>query len=75
VAGSGLHTYYYRVAIVTDRAKPVLAMPSWHNTDVNKTLDLVWDAVAGVKATGAKDLSKHQWIRGQWNLLLNRGYE
>jgi len=46
-------TYYYRVAIVTEKGETCACDAfSGTTTDVKKTLDLAWDAVAGVKATG-----------------------
>jgi len=65
-------TYYYRIAIVTDRGEDVACDHfTGTTTDVNKTLVLTWNAVAGVKATGGYKVYRNtsdSWAAG--NLLL-----
>ncbi len=65
-------TYYYRVAIVTEKGETCACDAfSGITTEVNKTLDLSWDAVAGVKMTGGYKIYRNtsdNWSKG--NLLL-----
>lgn len=64
--------YYYRVAAVTNTGE-TCASESFNGTttDVNKTLNLAWNAVAGVKASGGYRIYRNAsdlWASG--SLLL-----
>ena len=65
-------TYYYRIAAVTDRGETCASDHfTGTTTEVNKTLALSWNAVAGVKATGGYKIYRNTsdfW--GSGNLLL-----
>jgi len=71
VSGGSLITetiYYYRVAAVTERGE-TCACASFNGTATspNLTLDLTWDAVAGVKAVGGYKIYRNTsdvWTSG-----------
>lgn len=64
--------YYYRAAAVTDQGETCASDTfSGTTTDVNKTLNLAWNEVVGVKATGGYRIYRNtsdSWTTG--NLLL-----
>jgi len=66
------YSYFYRVAAVTDRGETCACDAfTGVTTDVNKTLVLTWNEVAGVKASGGYNVYRNtsdSWSSG--NLLL-----